>query len=351
MARNGLLVDTVAMLNSAVQEMHSFFDTEMGWLNPKIKEATAISNIVASTVLTVKESTVQLTRLFKQKGAELESLQKKKSSDEHSRMQMQKEKKQWESKMRKLEARMQRGTRMAKIAASACVNTREENEKIEKDTEKITREIKEQETEIEKEQISVEALYDKLEEITSLLHTANSVGSESENINMRLNQQIMMKKKEQEELMTRLENNGYNTLNLQAVSRDVKRMQKKLKDETLRQQELEEDYQATEQRLFELELQETERNILLGIDPNKEDGENDGEGVEDGNDDDTDDEGNRAGGVSDDTDDDTNDNSNDSVDSSASGQDDDSDEHSVDILNFSDDERDGDDDWGRSTIF
>ena len=240
MARNGLLVDTVAMLNSAVQEMHSFFDTEMGWLNPKIKEATAISNIVASTVLTVKESTVQLTRLFKQKGAELESLQKKKSSAEHSRMQMQKEKKQWESKMRKLEARMQRGTRMAKIAASACVNTREENEKIEKDTEKITREIKEQETEIEKEQISVEALYDKLEEITSLLHTANSVGSESENINMRLNQQIMMKKKEQEELMTRLENNGYNTLNLQAVSRDVKRMQKKLKDETLRQQELEE---------------------------------------------------------------------------------------------------------------
>ena len=283
MARKGLLGDDVALLNSSLQETHVFFSSELKSLRPKIQEAGAISKLVDETVKTVRESTEQLTKLFKQKGKELASLQKKKSSNDDIAAQMEMEKKHWEGKMTALEKKMQRGTRMAKIGAQACFTTRAENEVLIKDIEKSLKMIKEQEAGIDKEQRAVEALYDKLDDLNQFLAEAGKNGAESENFNMRLNQQILMKKREHDELMTRLENNGYNSYNLQAVEKDIKRMGKKMKEEQKKEMEMEEELAGIEQRIFELELQETERNIMLGINPDGDasSGSGSGSGSED----------------------------------------------------------------------
>jgi len=80
--------------------------------------------------------------------------------------------------MAALEKRMQKGTWMAKIAASSCLMTREENEVQEKEIIGKGERLKLQNELIEKEQVGVEALYDELQEISAQLQAANVKGTE-----------------------------------------------------------------------------------------------------------------------------------------------------------------------------
>ena len=166
---------------------------------------------------------------------------------------------------------------------------------------------------------------------------------------MRLNAQIMLKKKEHDELIVRLENNGYNTNNLKAVEADIKRMEKKLKDEREKEEELEEEMGGLDQKIFELELQETERNILmgssLGLDYGDGDGDGDGDGVGGGNGRDDSDSGSGSGS---DGESDSNSDSN-----SNSNSDSDSDNESAGdiLLNEEDEEDDEAKDWKNNLAF
>jgi len=168
---------------------------------------------------------------------------------------------------------------------------------------------------------------------------------------MRLNAQIMLKKKEHDELIVRLENNGYNTNNLKAVEADIKRMEKKLKDEREKEEELEEEMGGLDQKIFELELQETERNILmgssLGLDYGDGDGDGDGDGVGGGNGRDDSDSGSGSGSDGE-SDSDSNSNSN-----SNSNSDSDSDNESAGdiLLNEEDEEDDEAKDWKNNLAF
>ena len=168
---------------------------------------------------------------------------------------------------------------------------------------------------------------------------------------MRLNAQIMLKKKEHDELIVRLENNGYNTNNLKAVEADIKRMEKKLKDEREKEEELEEEMGGLDQKIFELELQETERNILmgssLGLDYGDGDGDGDGVGVGGGNGRDDSDSGSGSGSDGE-SDSDSNSNSN-----SNSNSDSDSDNESAGdiLLNEEDEEDDEAKDWKNNLAF
>ena len=67
---------------------------------------------------------------------------------------------------------------MAKIAASSCLMTREENEVQEKEIIGKGERLKLQNELIEKEQVGVEALYDELQEISAQLQAANVKGTE-----------------------------------------------------------------------------------------------------------------------------------------------------------------------------
>ena len=170
---------------------------------------------------------------------------------------------------------------------------------------------------------------------------------------MRLNAQIMLKKKEHDELIVRLENNGYNTNNLKAVEADIKRMEKKLKDEREKEEELEEEMGGLDQKIFELELQETERNILmgssLGLDYGDGDGDGDGDGVGGGNGRDDSDSGSGSGSDGEsDSNSDSNSNSN-----SNSNSDSDSDNESAGdiLLNEEDEEDDEAKDWKNNLAF
>jgi len=166
---------------------------------------------------------------------------------------------------------------------------------------------------------------------------------------MRLNAQIMLKKKEHDELIVRLENNGYNTNNLKAVEADIKRMEKKLKDEREKEEELEEEMGGLDQKIFELELQETERNILmgssLGLDYGDGDGDGDGDGVGGGNGRDDSDSGSGSGSDGE-SDSDSNSNSN-----SNSNSDSDNESAGDILLNEEDEEDDEAKDWKNNLAF
>jgi len=302
-SKNGHLKDAVAMMSGALAKSMGFYGHELSWLSPRLSSAARVSQVFNETVAIVKESTKSLVLLFQQKGKELQELQRLSTDDEADRKLLQIEKEVWARKKRELEKSMQvrrrgrreRGasggsttsearaphraqvpqagmspltlaslalqkkTRMAKVASSACLLTRQENAELLTALEVGELTLLEEGRVFNEEQGRVDEIYSKLQECMEGLQHETHECNEKERYILRQKAAITIKKNELEKLQNRLTANGkYGDANTIDVEKDIKRMEGKLVAEKRAHSALEHELQTVEQKLFELELNKME---------------------------------------------------------------------------------------------
>jgi hypothetical protein len=264
-SRNGHLKDAVAMMSGALSKSMAFYKHELAWLEPRIHEAESVSKIFNETIHTVNESTKSLVTLFKQKGEELQELQRLSTDDEADRKILQVEKEVWARKRKDLEKVMLKRTRMAKVASSSFYLTREENAAFEKSVVESECQLKEVRSEYDAEQQRVDKIYEELQDVVQSVQVEAHEVEEKEKLVMRQKAQVSIKKNELEKLQNRLNENGkYGNLSGIDVEKDIKRMSGQLAAARQFHREMESELQGVEQKLFELELHKMEAKFSAG---------------------------------------------------------------------------------------
>ena len=275
----GHLKDTVSMLHGALHQSLRFFENEISWLSPRIAEADKIAVTLRETVACVQSSTASLTRLFKKKGKELEELEKQSTNEDADRELLTLEKAMWSRKMRDLEKKMARNTRMSKVAASACAMTREESVEVEEKIAASSSEIRGLSSKLDEEQRNVEAMYDELQKLVKVLDEETNECHEKERDTSSMRSQVSIKKVELENLTAKLLKKGGGMGMRQDIEVDLKRMNRRLGEKERDAKTMEAELQHMEQKVFELELVKMEERLERMAN---------GEDDEDGSDDDDD---------------------------------------------------------------
>ena len=293
----GHLKDTVSMLSGAFHQSLKFFDNEISWLSPRIAEADKIAATLRETVACVQSSTASLTQLFKKKGKELVELEKQSTNEDADRELLALEKSMWARKMRELEKRMERNTRMAKVAASAYAITKEETLEVAKKADASSMEIRGLSEKLDNEQRIVEAMYDEFQELIKVHDEETNECHERERDVSSMKSQVNIKKVELEELTAKLMKKGGGMGMRQDIEVDLKRTNRRLGEKERDQKNMEAELSHLQQRLFELELVKMEARLERMANGEDEDSGDDDD--DDDNDDDDDDSSENSDGSAD----------------------------------------------------
>ena len=245
----GHLKDTVSMLEGALTGSINFYKSELGYLQPKVNEAAAVSDTIEKTVETVEKSSASLLELFNRKGAQLERLQRLAQDDEADRRILQVEKDMWRRRMSQLETEMSRRERLARVAAASVKSTREINDELLEKVEGTSEEVKKLKQELEGIEDRVEQIYNQLHEYSTRLDAetteAKGKGRELERVRYLLGE----KKTQLKDLKIRRDKRG--AMVKLDVEKDTKRMQLKMKHLKRKEEEMKLEMSDMDQKVRE----------------------------------------------------------------------------------------------------